>query len=181
MDYEHLKAAKQLYDVIANLCDTIDEKELVSFGGSIKLKEVLQVDIAEFIMYLTASDGRVSIAEVETYRYITGFGGETIESVKNFIEENGIYSYDFESEPPLILKLFLKAENNAILRGLRPQEYSLLDGLEALYEAIGKVVISSDGGISYNERRDYNIYLKTIHDFIEENKRASFNRLYLED
>lgn len=166
MNYQNLKRVKEFYDSIANLCDTLDkgnwwEKPI---DTTISLREILQRDIAQFIMYLSAADGAISYEELQVYKTITGFGGDTIQSIRNYIQENNIYSTDFESEPPLIMKLFNIAERNAIMCGAN-FEQSILDSVVDLYELIGKILISIDGGITYSEKRDFNIFMNTIKEY----------------
>jgi hypothetical protein len=115
-------------------------------------------------MYLSASDGRLSAEEIQAYRFITGFDGDNLDTIKRHIEENNIYSMDFESEPPLIMKLISEAERNAIMYGAK-LDSSLLDVIAAFYEAVGEFIISIDGGITYNEKRDFNIIMGTIQGF----------------
>ena len=169
MNYQDLEKAKGYFDKIAQLCDTIDEKDLWDKpnGCDITLRGILQSDIAEFIMYLSASDGTLSFEEVQAYRVITGFGGDTIDSIKAHIKDNNIYSMDFESEPPLIMKLLSKAERNALMYGLK-LETSILEFMVSLYKIIGKIIISIDGGITYSEKRDLNIIMRTIEDYAKE-------------
>ena len=112
-------------------------------------------------MYLSASDGRLSADEVQAFRIITGFGGDNVETIKRHIEENNIYSMDFESEPPTIMKLISRAERNAMMCGVDLKSSSL-EFIVSLYEMVGQIIISIDGGITYNEKRDFNIIMDTI-------------------
>ena len=163
MNYQDLRDAKKLFDAIVGLCDTIDEKDLWERpdGFEVSLSDILRRDIANFIMYLSASDGTISYEELQIYKIITGFGGDTIQSLRDHIKEANIYSADFESTPPLIMKILCVAEKNALMWGVDLGQ-SLLNHMVTLYEIIGKVVISIDGGITYGEKRDFNIFMHTI-------------------
>ena len=166
MNYNDLLSARKHFDTIAELCDTIergnwwDKPE----SCSITLREIFQHDVANFIMYLSASDGRLSAEEVQAYRVITGFGGDNFDTIKRHIEEDNIYSMDFESEPPTIMKLLSKAERKAILFGVN-FESSILKSIAVFYEMVGEIIISIDGGISYKEKRDFSIIMDTINGF----------------
>lgn len=166
MNYQDLQQAKEYFESIADLCDTIDEKDLWEKPShlTITLREIFQHDVADFIMYLSASDGRLSAEEIQAYRFITGFGGDNLDTIKKHIKENNIYSMDFESEPPLIMKLISKAERNAIMYGAK-LDSSLLKLIAAFYGIVGQIIISIDGGITYNEKRDFNIIMDTINGF----------------
>ena len=151
------------------MCDIIDEKKLWNKpeNCNIALKELLNVNIAEYIMYLSASDGRISFEELQAYKAITGYGGETINSFKKYIEENNIYSMDFESNPPLIMTILSQSERNAIMCGAQIEE-SILKIVVTLYKIIGEIIISIDGGITYSEKRDLKIILRTMEEYAEE-------------
>ena len=166
MNYQDLLKAKEYFEKIAEICDKIDEGDWWEKpeGMNLTLRDIFRHDIANFIMYLSASDGRLSAEEIQAYRVITGFGGDDLESIKRHIKENNIYSMDFESEPPLIMQLLSKAERNAIMCGAK-FESSILNLLVSFYGVIGQVVISIDGGITYNEKRDFNIIMDTIKGF----------------
>jgi len=169
MNYQDLMTAKEYFNKIEKLCDTIDEKNWWErpSGSNITLRQVFEYDVASFIMYLSASDGRLSSEEVQAYRVITGFGGDNVETIKKHIEENHIYSMDFESEPPLIMKLLSKAERNAIMCGAK-FESSILKLMVSFYELVGQIIVTIDGGITYNEKRDFNIIMGTIKGFAED-------------
>lgn len=166
MNYQNLRIAKEFYESIASLCDTLDKGNWWEKpeDSDISLREILQRDVAQFIMYLSAADGTISYEELQIYKMITGFGGDTIQSIKNYIQENNIYSTSFESEPPLIMKLLNIAERNAVMFGAN-FEHSILESVVDLYEIIGKAVISVDGGITYGEKRDFNIFMRTITEY----------------
>ena len=169
MNYQDIMKARDFYEELAGLCDTIDSKGLWDkpAGSDLTLRVILQHDIANFIMYLSASDGRLSMEEVQAYRVITGFGGDDFDSIKRHIKENNIYSMDFESEPPLIMKLLSQAERRALLYGADFKS-SILDLVVTVYRLIGTVIISIDGGISYSEKRDFGIIMNTIEGYAKD-------------
>jgi hypothetical protein len=80
MNYQDLLKAKEYFENIANICDTIDKGNWWEKpdGIDITLREIFEHDVANFIMYLSASDGRLSVEEVQAYRVITGFGVERL-------------------------------------------------------------------------------------------------------
>ena len=169
MNYRDITKAKEYFDSIVNICDIIDEKELWDKpdDSEVKLRDILKINIAEFIMYLSASDGSLTFEELQVYKAITGYGGETLDSFKTYIQKNNIYSTGFESKPPLIMEILSRAERTAIMYGAE-LETSILSALVSLYKMIGKIVITVDGGVTYSERRDYQIIISTIEGFAEE-------------
>ena len=169
MNYQDVKKAREYIEAVADICDTVERKGLWEKpeGCELPLRDVFQMDIAKFIMYLSASDGTLSFEELQAYREITGFGGDTIDTIKEFIKENNIYSMDFESEPPLIMKILCTAERYARMLGASFDE-SILKTIALLYKVIGRIIVSIDGGITYNEKRDLNIILSTIEGYADE-------------
>ena len=169
MNYKDLMSAKELFNSLARLCDTVEECGLWDKpdGTTITLREIFQSDVADFIMYLSASDGSLSADEVQAYRVITGFGGDNAQTMLEYIKDNRIYSMDFESEPPLTMKILSEAERRAVLNGAELSQ-SVLRNMATFYEILGKIIISIDGGIAYNEKRDFNIILDTIRGFADD-------------
>ena len=171
MNYQDLMSAKECFEKLASFCDTVDD------GGwwdkpddcEITLREILEHDVANFIMYLSASDGHLSQEEVQAYRVITGFGGDDTDSIIKYIKEQHIYSMDFESEPPLIMRLLSRAERNAVMCGVELHK-SVLNMVAVLYRLIGTIIISIDGGISYTEKRDFNIIMDTIDGYAKDHE-----------
>ena len=159
----------ELFSKVASLCDTIEEAGLWKkpLDITISLRDVLKTDIGSFILYLSASDGHLSNEEVQAFRIITGFGGDDTDSLRQAIKKNNIYSMEFESEPPLILKLLSQAEREAMWRGV-DLDSSVLRPVAFLFKLVGRIIVSIDGGITYSEKRDLNIISGTIDAFVEE-------------
>ena len=62
------------------------------------------------------------------------------------------------------MKMLSRAERNAMLFGA-DFETSILQTMVAFYGMIGQIIISIDGGITYNEKRDLNIIMDTSKGF----------------
>ncbi len=161
-----LMQAKEFYDKLSEMCRAIDGQNWAMLPADSKLTvtDVLRIDVARFIMYLCASDGRLTSDELEVFSYITGYKMQSVQSLGKMIEDSGVYSTAFESEPPLIMQLIKRAEENLASQGGKAD--SALPVVIALFKAIGSVLVSSDGGVTYNEKRDLNIYLDTMQKFI---------------
>lgn len=163
---QELVNAKEFYDKLSELCMSIDRQNWASLpaGSKLTVTDVLRIDVARFIMYLCASDGRLTPEELEVFNYITGYRIQSVQSLGKMINDSGVYSTDFESEPPLIMTLIKRAEDNLASQGGGSD--SALPVVVSLFEAIGAVLISADGGVTYNEKRDLNIYIDTMRKFI---------------
>jgi hypothetical protein len=169
MNGNDMMQSRQYFDKIAVICDTIDEKGWWKKPDNMELslRDILQNDIENFIMYLSASDGEVSPEEVEAYKAITGADGAHFEHIQEQMIKRNIAAMDFESEPPLIFKLLSRAEMNAVSKGAR-FDSSVLHNVMALYRVIGHTIISVDGGITEEEKQDFNVIMDTIRDYVDE-------------
>lgn len=172
MTNAEIRKIKELYENLASLCDSYDKNGWNDHYPDIILRETLHVDIIQFICYLSASDGRIADSEADIFGFFTDLGFTTKEELHKIIDDFEIYSYDFESEPPFILKLLRDIEKKLIRRNLVDSSLSILDVVAETFELIGSAVISIDGGVTYNEKRDLNIYMNTINQYIAEQKNS---------
>ena len=165
MNDKDMLHAREYFNKIANICDVIDGKGWWNKPDSVDLtlRDILQNDIEDFIIYLSASDGIVSHEEVNAYRAITGCTDDHFHTKR----KSFIATQDFRYEPPFIFKVLSRAEINAIARGAR-FENSVLGNVMALYRVIGHTVMSADGTVCENEKGDFDMIMQTISDYIEE-------------
>ena len=86
MNNQDILHARQYFDRIANTCDYIDKKNWWNKPDNINLtlRDILQNDIEDFIMYLSASDGTVSHEEINAYKAITGSAEDNFNAAKHF-------------------------------------------------------------------------------------------------
>ena len=172
MNDKNMMHSREYFDKIANICDTIDAKGWWNKPENVNLtlRDILQNDIEDFIIYLSASDGTVSEEEIEAYKAITGSTGENFSTTAR----RSPAAPDFRSEPPFIFKVLSRAEINAIARGAR-FESSVLGNVMALYRVIGHTIMSADGNVSEREKKDFDIIMQTIADYIEEHDTIAKN------
>lgn len=172
MNDKDMLHAREYYYKIADICDTIDAKGWWNKPANVTLtlRDILQNDIEDFIMYLSASDGVVSSEEISAYKAITGSNADNFKT----FEQRNIASLDFQSEPPFIFKVLSRAEINAMARGAR-FESSVLGNVMALYRVIGHTIMSADGSVSAKEKADFDIIMQTIADYIEKHDTIAKN------
>lgn len=168
MNYQVLKLAKTEFESMSGLFDTLEEKGVIeSPSSSIKLRDILRMDVAQYLMYLSAADGRIDANEVTVFQVVTGYGdsaSDIVESIKN----NNIYSTAFESTVPISLKIAVEAEYKLLRVTGETREVTLPELFVNMFERIGSVLIEADGGVTYNERRDLNIYLDTLRGYMHD-------------
>ena len=172
MNYEMLKFAKQALKDVSDTCEILQDKGWIDLKhSSLRMKDILLHDISEYILYIIAADGSINIHEVETFRYITEYGGDTVASLKEYIEENSnVQSYSFQSEPPFSLRLLVDA-TNSYLRSNPDADELMRHTLERyiiLFGVVGKETMESDRSVPFAERNKFITYLSTIKQYIEE-------------
>jgi uncharacterized tellurite resistance protein B-like protein len=165
MNNQDILHARQYFDRIANTCDYIDKKNWWNKPDNVNLtlRDILQNDIEDFIIHLSASDGTVSDEEINAYKAITGYTEEHF----NAATKRNAASPDLRHEPPFIFKVLSRAEINAMARGAK-FESSVLSNVMALYRVIGHSIMSADGNVSEHEKRDFDVIMDTIANYIEE-------------
>ena len=169
MNYKRLKDAKSFLDVLYENFEILENGDWLDLPAGITSEEVLKNDICNFIMYVIASDETITTEEVEIYRFFTGYGGDDMESIKGYIEESDVMSYDFQSKPPYSLIILINA-TNAILRNNPDADANISKMLELyllVFMMIGKEMMQADERVSYAEKQDYETYLDTIKAYVK--------------
>lgn len=164
---------KKYYDKLCGLCDLLDENGLWNtpeYAG-VKLKDIFRHNLAEYLLYLSASDNFITDEESAMYNEVTGFNGDKNKMI-SYINENEIYSARFETEVPLIFRLIKECEKNELL-----QEQPLSINLNKSYSELfadffllaSNVFIEVDDEVAFPEMEDSNIYMNTIKKYIFKN------------
>lgn len=183
MNFKRLEETKKQIESLQNLFETLQKNDWVNLPNNCKFKDLLFYDIVDYIMYIIAADSKVNVREVEIYKYLTGFGGDDIDSIKEYIESNDIMSYDFQSNAPKSLQLLVSA-TNMYIRNVEDGKETAALTLEhylLVFIMVGKEMMQSDQSVTYAEKRDYETYLNTMKEYIEEfsyvNLKGSFAEL----
>lgn len=171
MNYEMIKLAKQVLGHVTDVCETLQDKGWIELNSSsLRMKDILLHDVSEYILYIIAADGSINIHEVEVFRYITEYGGDTVSSLKEYIEESNVQSYSFQSEPPFSLRLLVDA-TNSYLRANPDADDLVRNTYEQyimLFGIVGKETMEADQSVPFNERNKFVTYLRTIKQYIDE-------------
>ncbi len=125
--------------------------------------------MAEFAMYLSASDGTIKWEEA---RMISQYFDLhlTQDEIADFIREHNIYSTEFESTPPFILKTLVDMDRRLYEAGRlsNPDDKSVSEMLLATYAEIAIELIYSDGDVDEKEVNDADIYLGMMDKYLDE-------------
>lgn len=176
MNVEMIKLSKKLVDVTKDWFDLLQDKNAIELSSSVKASDIFVWDFTDYIMYLIAADENINIGEVEVYRFLTGYGGDNLDSIKKNIEEGDVMSYDFQSKIPVSLQLLVNATNRVLQHGWDIDISSVLGGYVSAYVFAGQELLKSDGNVSYQERRDFELYVKNLIAYIEDRSYARFEK-----
>ena len=166
MDYVKLKEAKSIFDSMIHFFGVIENRGLFKSPlKNVPMAGIMAVDLSSFMLYLSASDGSIDPDEVEAYRYITG-KNVTGRDMVNLISKNRIYSESFESRVPMAMEI---AVNSKIKFADGPNEIPLAVLLFEFYKKLGVAMVTANNAVAANEKRDFNIYLNTVANYLARN------------
>lgn len=164
---------------IYNILDNLDDVDLGirTYKPELEIdksKELLKIDLAMFILYLSASDGEISYKEKEFINHFLELDLST-EDIKEIIRSKKIRSSEFESIVPLSVKMMVEADNKIVEAGSKNSK-----GNELMYDVfklIGQAFIACDHDVDDKELNDFVIYLEMIKEYINLNSLSS-NRIF---
>ena len=84
----------------------------------------------------------------------------------NLISKNRIYSESFESRVPMAMEI---AVNSKIKFTDGPNEIPLAVLLFEFYKKLGVAMVTANNAVAANEKRDFNIYLNTVANYLARN------------
>lgn len=167
MNYQNALQLKENYNTVVKIFENFDESPIAGDFSDVKISKIVGIDIAQFMMYLSAADGRLDENEVRLFNVITGYT-DGVSSIRNFIEEHNIYSTEFESTVPISMRVAVEIQYNLMRVMDKVPEMPLPEILFTIFEQIGEELIAADGGVTYTERRDLNIYLDTLRGYMRD-------------
>ncbi len=155
------EAAKILVDSMARLYDQFGQMANQEYLG-----QAAKIELAQVLMYLSASDGEIKWAEASFISYVCGIN-LTPDTMANFIRENDIYSVRFEKSVPAVFKVAVTLDNMIVANGLDIQDISAL--LIETYKGVGRALMQADNDVDDNENNDLFIYLDMLEDYANSN------------
>ena len=165
MDVRLINIAKEYFDLIVEDMDKLQEAGFVRFKSDLKLSDVYQHDIADFILYQIAADKQIDVDEVNAFRFLTGYGGDDIDSLKKYIEENNLLSYDYQSTIPSSLRFLVSATNDEKMFRDIERSY-LIEAYVRSFKLVGEITMTANDRVSYDERRAFELYIKNLLGYI---------------
>ena len=173
MDAEAKETMQGMYD----LCDLIEnlvDKERLKASNVEKISDVLKLCLLSYLAYLAASDGVISWKESEFIGEMLNYN-ITPAKLKEFIENNNIYSTSFECTVPIIMEIFVTFDNIVYKSGI----FDYNDGvaresgkaLFLLYILLTRKMLALNGRnedtMLPEEAENVNTYLGMLNNYIE--------------
>ena len=167
--------AKEYVDLVSNLMVEAGKAAHISVDGA----DMVRSDLMSFAMYLSASDGTVSRDEAAFFTHVFSLPSLSSDAAASIIasnaRENNIYSKEYETKVPTSLQFTVAMDNARLDSGIVPDNGSITKVLLQVYEMIGTHIIKSDGNVAANEVKDFKIYMKTLHDFVNTNYKGTLS------
>lgn len=160
---EAKKIIQNMGDLFVNLSKKVDaglDPETIKTG--------LTAEAGQYMMYIAASDGEIQWEEAELISEACGLGIATPSILRKFIDDNNIYSEEFENKVPLALKLAVSSDN-ALIEGGLAEDAELSKAVIMSYKLLGQFVAVADDNITPEEDSNYCIYIKMMEKYCNDN------------
>ena len=173
MNIKLIDIVKKYFSLVTEDMDELQNIGFIRLKNDLKLSDIYKDDIADFILYQIASDKQINIDEVNAFRFLTGYGGDDIDSLKKYIEESNLMSYEYQSTIPNSLKFLISATNDEKM--FRDVERSyLIESYVRSFMLAGKITMEADDRVSYAEKQDFELFIKNLIDYIESHSFLSY-------
>ena len=157
---------RELYNRTCSLCEKVEDSGFWPYSGEVQMKDTLFCDLCRFCHYLAASDGIITQSEVAFLDTVLGLDLSIDETI-GYINENNIYSEEFESTVPLIIQGAVLAEQKILKH--TGNAVNITDLVYELFAQIGKSFMNCDD-IDDSEVRDFKIYMGNIESYLHQEK-----------
>ena len=159
---------EEIKEVVDKMC-TVLEKIGKAMGLEEGTGQAARYEIASFMMYLSASDGKIMWEEAKIISEMCDLN-LTPESMESFINDQKIYTPEFETKVPAMFELMVNADNRLFEVG---ETISGSDIMLETYQTVGEALIKSDNDVDENEVKDYKKYLIMMDDYRNQNYKGA--------
>ena len=180
----------QMKAVVDKMCDYLEDlgaktdvrQQIAKATGSSNpdLRLYARLDMAEFLMYLSSSDGTLTVEETDFIAKVCSLNFSHREII-DYAKDNNIYSKDFESKPPTSLILTVWVDNSIYESARQSGNLRLLyarqggpkatvsEPIVNTFKYIGAEFIKARKSMMRSEVRDYKIYTNMLDNYIADN------------
>ena len=154
-----------LKEEVRSMCALID-----SAGDIADVEDMscaARIEMAKYLMYLSASDGEIKLSEAAVISEVLDFGVDT-QWISSFIREHNVYSVDFENTCPPVFMLLVILDNDRYSKGTSGRCAASEMMLE-LYKKLGVELLLSDGRPDDKEKADFGIFIGMLNQYLNDN------------
>lgn len=149
------------FDSIKNLLDSVEEHIMMPDQISDSLRELFSNELLLFFMYLSATDGKISLQEKNMMNSI--FGNDfSREMYVQLINDCDIYSTEFEKNIPITIRLAADFDNKHLINN------NVASVIVNFMESAGKMLINCDETTCI-EQDELDNYISNLRGFINYN------------
>ena len=159
---------EQFYEAIDMIEETIvkmSDDENVETG---RVKSAFQMELLSYLGYLAASDGRITRAETDLIEDLMGIDLRPAK-LKQVIEENDIYSVEFETRAPKTLEVLVEIDNMLYRNHLLgDNSVSTAELYLQVFDPVGTLFIWVEGEPSEQALADHRTYNRMLRQYLSE-------------
>lgn len=155
------------FKMLDELNDSEHFTEKINLDG--KWSDATKIEMGEFLMYLSASDGEITYEESE---FIDEYLGVELAPayINEYIIKRDIYSVEFEEKIPLVLRGLIDIENRFFEEGIN-LEWPPSNMTISVYRKLGTAFIECEGDPDEQARENLEIFLTTMRKYVKENSK----------
>lgn len=153
---------KELIDVASHLVKKGGEQL-----GIENLDQGFRYELLSFMMYLSASDGKIDASEAKVIEYYTGISASP-QAIREHVRKNNINSDENKNTVPHIFQAIIKADNDLYKKKIQVEKYTGEIMIEA-YIGIANELINADRSVSEIERTNVDVYINNLKKYLNDN------------
>ena len=153
---------KELIDVASHLVKKGGEQL-----GIENLDQGFRYELLSFMMYLSASDGKIDASEAKVIEYYTGISASP-QAIREHVRKNNINSAEYKNTVPHIFQAMIKADNELYKKKIHVEKYTGEIMIEA-YIGIANELINADRSVSEIERTNVDVYINSLKKYLNDN------------
>lgn len=153
---------KNMIECAMRACESFDEK----IGLPMPSRQIMKVDMLNFILYLAAADNTLAPEEVDFVRDYLDLDASPSDLSK-FIVDHNLHTDDYLKDTPLSLNIFVRVDNE--MYRANPDSPDLCSLYVRTFEILGKYFINIDNNVEKSETSSLNAALHKMLIYIDVN------------
>ena len=153
---------KNMIECAMRACESFDEK----IGLPMPSRQIMKVDMLNFILYLAAADNTLAPEEVDFVRDYLDLDASPSDLSK-FIVDHNLHTDDYLKDTPLSLNIFVRVDNE--MYRANPDSPDLCSLYVRTFEILGEYFINIDNNVEKSETSSLNAALHKMLIYIDVN------------